>query len=830
MNELGQGSSGKTVNVRRLGVAAATALWVGWGALVPAQAGTVAASAAQEARSSLGVLLTRQDYAAAEPSLRKLLHKAHPSAPERALIYQWLFASDDMAELDRRTHDVLDRAPAQVAAVDLQAAGRLALDMHDVARAQACFERALKIATQAQDKAAALKGLGQIAFLQLDFDRALQRHQQGIALYVSADGLMALSDTLIRLGRTQEAVQAAERAVQLNPYHEQAHYQLGNGYTSRNYTQLAAEFGSRYGEAMALVRRASDAFEQGRFDAARDLAFEALRQCPPLGRAHAVLAKALESQRFVIDVHRADYEQRFAAIPMPEVPGIERYVLNWNSLSPRHQKRVALSLAPWKAYIPVLADGGATLFIKPMYMRLSETPELQSLKDQRIDYDSRLWDDVRGNGGYNTVTGIEDVERTIFDRYNTVLHELTHQVHGVLLAGDWREIQDLYRRAKQREAQTHHGFVSRYASGSVWEYFAEGANAWGSPQRDRFDPREVVRERQQAIDPDLLALESRLMAQQDVHASLPIALVNAGNHQLELGKAAKAREFFARASAIAPDDELVLAAELYGLSVENTDADARAQVQALTDRALKLHPLSGAVRVSAVQALWHMGTPLAELLPLLNVQHETLSGDDRYQVDLALADAQRKLGHVDAALAAYDAVLASQADSPEGLWGKAATLALAERWDQAFAVYGQVIRLRTGMVPIRADLIRDLLRAGRKEQARAQLAEAQLLDPVDPGLMALDAWLALADQHAELALEKSDRALAQGPWCDLAVMVRSAALKALGRPEQAREASAELRQRMTATQAPGYVFRPDQSVWVSVHELPVVEQRLLDAL
>ena len=65
-----------------------------------------------------------------------------------------------------------------------------------------------------------------------------------------------------------------------------------------------------------------------------------------------------------------------------------------------------------------------------------ECPDQETLRDQRINYDSRLWDDVRGCGGYHTVTGIEDVERTIFDRYNTVLHELTHQVHGVLTADD----------------------------------------------------------------------------------------------------------------------------------------------------------------------------------------------------------------------------------------------------------------------------------------------------------------------------------------------------------------------------------------------------------
>ena len=68
------------------------------------------------------------------------------------------------------------------------------------------------------------------------------------------------------------------------------------------------------------MRLASLDFEDGRFAEARDGGFAALRPCPEYGRAHAVLAKALEAQRFVVDVHRAGYEARFAAAPMPQVP------------------------------------------------------------------------------------------------------------------------------------------------------------------------------------------------------------------------------------------------------------------------------------------------------------------------------------------------------------------------------------------------------------------------------------------------------------------------------------------------------------------------------
>ncbi|WP_077033591.1 tetratricopeptide repeat protein [Pelomonas sp. KK5] len=765
--------------------------------------------AASATGDSLADLLARQDYKAAGPLLKPLLAKRQPSEAERAAIYTWLFARDDMAQVDRRSR-------AGRAAVDWQAAGRLAMETYDYPRAETCFKAALAAAKTPADQAAAEKGLGQLEFRLRRFDAALTHLEASIAALPTADGYAALNETLIRLGRTDEAITAAETAVKLNPYQELAHYQLGNGYARKNYTQLAAAYGPRFDEAMALAKRASDAFEQARFDEARDLSFAALKVCPELGRAHAILARTLESQRFLIDVHRPDYERRFAAAKMPMVPGIEQYVSNWKDLTPRVRKRVALSVAPWKAYIPVLVAGGSQLFIKPMAMKLSDAPNMQSLKDARIDYDSRLWDDVRGSGGYSTVTGVEDVERTIFDRYNTVLHELSHQVHGIMTADQWRQIQDLYNKAKTRDAKTRNGFLSRYAGGSVWEYFAEGANGLESPPRDKYDTRDIRLDRLQAIDPDLLALEKKFMAQTDVSASLPISYANAGNDLIGNGRLEPALAYLAKAQQVAPDDELVLSSSLFAESLRGD----RTAVEALAARALKTHPDSGTIRVAAAQALWHSGHALPALLDQLGQGRERLSGDDAFKVDLELADGLRKLGRVDAALTRYADVLKHQADSPEGLWGKAATLALAERWDEAFAAYAEVLRLRTGLVPLRADYTRDLLLAGRKEDARKLLKEALLLDANDPTLVALDGWIALADGDAKHALARADEALAKGPWSDLGLIVRAAAQKALGQDAAA----------LPAVGTPSYVYRADQSAWVSVHEGTAAEARIRQRL
>ncbi len=784
----------------------------------------VAEPATRNAR--LRVALIRQDYKLAEPLIIELLALTRPNEDERELLYTWLFARDDRAEVDRRTLSVLE-APAVgaqlIGSVDLLAAGRLALELLKYERAETCFRQALQGAKNDRDKAAALKGLGQVAYKRLDFDASLSHLHASIALDASADGLVALAETLIRLARTEEAIAALERGVSLNPYQEMAHYFLGNGYARKNYTELAARYGRELDAAATLVRRAADAFDRGQYRAARDLAAEALKQCPEYGRAHNAFAKALELERFEIDVHRADYERRFAATPMPEVPGIEKYVLNWTSLSARHQKRVALSIAPWKAFIPVLVAGGSTHYIKPLYMKLSETPGLETLKDQRINTDSRLWDDVRGAGGFATVTGIEDVERTVFDKYNTVLHELTHQVHQVFTADQAREIQEHYRRAKDREVATRNAFLSRYASGTVWEYFAEGANAIASPQRDAYDLREVVLQRLVLIDPDLQAMVMRFFALTDLRANLPIAYLNAGNDQLGKGHVDKAMAHFQRAMAAAPRDEAVLAATLYGLAIKGD----RTRTVKAAQHALQLFPASGTVQTGAADALWHSGRSLPGIVPALAAARENVTAEDRYQVDLALGGYYLRLGEPRRAISAYDLALRYQSDNPEALWGKAAALALAEQWDEAFALYERAIRLRTGVVELRADFARDLLRAGRLDQARKQLDAARLLEPTDPTILALEGWFALLNSDHPGALTKSAAALESAEWNDVARLVKGMALKALGRKMEALATVKPLRDRIAKNSAPGYVYRPVAATWISVHELPAVERRLL---
>ncbi len=834
------------------------------------------------AATKLQVLLARQDFVNARLVADQIVNRKEPTTAERVARFTWLYAIDDAATVDRLTRDHSLAPGTKAPIADLLAAGRLAYDLLNYPRAESCFTRVLEAtekatpyrgdeASQERDvrvgmavtraaRSAALRGMGQVLHKRRDYDGSLDRLVAGSRLHATPDLMLSMAETLIRLGRTDDAVTAGEYAVKLGPYHDGAHYLLGNGYARKTYTELEAahprafagtaaraEFaradrmraaGDRKAARTILdslrkaqpvwadvrVRLASLDFDEGWYELSRDHAIAALALVPDYGRAHAVLAKALELQRFMVDVHRQAYERRFAATAMPIVPGIDKFVVNWSSLSPRHRKRVAMSIAPWKQFIPVLIEGGSTYYIKPLHELLSDCPGLETLRDTRIEYDSRLWDDVRGAGGYNTVTGVEDVERTIFDRYNTVLHELSHQVHGVMTADQSRVIQEHYRRAKANDDTTQNGFMSRYAGGSVYEYFAEGANALYSPKRDAYDPREVVLERMQALDPPLDTLVRQMVAITDVTPSYPVAFVNAGDDQVYRGKVDKAIPFYSKALAHAPKEETALRSMTSALTLKGD----REGMIAAGERARAAHPTSGSIASAAAEALWRGGRGLDAAIAQLDAARATVRAEDRYLVDQDRGRLRLVRGDAGGALAAYDSVLAYQSDHPQGLWGRAAALAEARQWDEAFPAYDKAVRMRTGIAALRCDYARDLIRAGRLDSAKVQLDEAGLLDVENPTAEALRGWLALERGQADSAKAHAEKAIEWGEWSDLAHIVLSRAHTALGNSTAASAALDPVRQRIESGMPPQYVYRAKLSSWESVHELPEWERAMVN--
>ena len=794
-----------------------------------------------------------------------------PNHPDtRRLLYRDRFFCDDLGSVERRFQGDLQADSTDPVAL-LYAARFEHLTLR-FDRAIAAYQRALRHAADGPDSVRCLSGLGACWLQKGDKDAALRYQTRAVALGRPDDDLLVdLANTLIKLGRAYEAMDALELATEINPCSENAHYLLGNGYARLNYAELRVQHPGALADSATApaLRQADSLFQGGQRGRARarlvallaehpgcadahnhlgsyayeactyegvnqpasvDTALaefrEALRRCPGYGRAHNGIARSLEMYRRLADVHADQYEREFQAAAWPEIPEIERFVLNYSTLSPRMQKRVALSVAPWKAYVPVLAEGGATLYIKHLHELLSACPGQQALRDRRIDYDLRLWDDVRGCGGYHTVTGIEDVEGSLLGKYNTLLHELTHQVHGVLTADLTREIQELYRRARARMDAGQEAFVSLYQASSVYEYLAEGANAWYSPQRDRFDTREMTRERLVARDTALVHEILKLTSITDVAPFYAVAYSGAGDDRLERGQADSAVSFYRKAQARDPGSEDVAARLSYGLSLLGRNSEA----VAVADSGLARHPASASLRLQRISAEFVRTGNRAAELAALEAARAQVDPRERYRADADLGRAALDEGRIEEARAGADSVLAYQSDNPEGLELRGELEAAAGRADSAGAYFDRAVRVRSGWLGLRVAYASALLvererapqAAGAEAllaAAAAQVAGARLVDPVDPRVALLDGWLALDRGDLAAARKALDSAVEQADWLDLARILRARVRAAQGDGAGARAELAPIEARLARPTPPRYLYNPRQSGYELVGEL-----------
>jgi predicted Zn-dependent protease len=494
-----------------------------------------------------------------------------------------------------------------------------------------------------------------------------------------------------------------------------------------------------------------------------------------------------------MNVHRPSDSTIFAAKEMPQVEKIEEYVTNWSGLSPRHQKQVALAVEPWKLYIPLLVESGHHHYIKPLHERLSESPGMETIKDQRINYDSRLWDDVRGAGGYTTVTGIEDVERSIFASYNTVLHELTHQVHGVFPPGDAQRLTDRYEAARNLEAADTKVFMSQYQAASVWEYFAEGANAYYSPRRNAYDTREVVRERLFELDTVLVNLVEYFVTAPQLKECYPVALVNAAENAIEQQRLTDALTFALQARDYAPQAEVVLSSlsSVYTL----TDDDRRAIAYADSLRAH--YPQKSGTYIRWRNAHFYKDGDPAAAVERLEAGLGVVDSSEEKSLRQSLGNDLWYVGRFRDAAEQFNSILASHDKDSYALWGLGLALGDAGNYAVADSAFQLALLERSGIADLRLDYARVLLNAGKLGEAETQIHETELLAPDDPWMLTMKGWLAAKRGDPSSALAMYDAAIEAWPYDRLTQVLRAEALFESGMTKQARKEVKRLQKAMS---------------------------------
>jgi tetratricopeptide (TPR) repeat protein len=710
---------------------------------------------------------------------------------DRLLLLDWLLAEEDLPRIREIAESRLGQNPQD--GFGLVAQGELDYLLFDDQHAEESLGAALRWGGEDVQTRAKL-------VLSKLYNRK-QEYQRGVDTLFTLWNLKQLSSeviyqcakNLISLGRTNEAVALCEEAIRWDPWHEMAHYLLGNGYARYNYSELqqkypnleiAEGFDFEHIEAHVDIGDTSEVMEElgpliaattdcgyaevlagttfwiaGSFVSARTEFMNALYFFPEYGRAHNGVAKSLEGDRLRVSIYRDQDQAQFDAKEMPEIPQIDEYVLNWNSLSDRHKKQVALSIEPWKAYVPVLVATGSHHYIKPLYEKLSECPNLSTMADQRIGYDSRLWDDVRGCGGYTTVAGIEDVERSIYNRYNTVLHELTHQVHGLFPPEDLQRVEETYHAASARDAKGEKVFVSRYQGSSVWEYFAEGVNSYFSPRRNEFDTRDITRERLLESDTELVSLLEYYLTAPNLDACYPVGFVNAATDRIEQGDLDGALTYANRA--VERDSVSEVAWQTLSRIYSLRDQDSLAI--AYGNKLLSRYDTKAASYSSAAWAHYMADGSLHDMLAALEPAQSKLTGSELLELEMNLGNCYLMSGEYEKAREKFKSVLAEHGTDDASLHGYAESLAMLGDSAAADSMFQVAVQRRTGVLDLRLAFVRFLLRTRQFDRASDQLGEAIALKPGNGRVEAHVAWLSFKQKDKDAATQAIARAVEQYP-------------------------------------------------------------------
>lgn len=607
---------------------------------------------------------------------------------------------------------------------------------------------------------------------------------------LSADAHAALASVLRSDGALEAAYRHAQRAIDLDPYSLAAHSYLGNGGSLSGYDSVPAdpgEFDGRIGELLALgdehllarrYREAMGPFHEvlaidsgnavglmgigtahyylGDFETALGWFERILADHPGYGLAHYGVSYALRRMRDRVmaglDEMRVVFEQRTAHEP----PGLREVFPDYERLDEELQKIVRLSVEPFSDYLPALAVAGATFHLLPFHKLLWQSPHKEGTRGTRT-FDLRLWDDVKGQGGFHAVGGEEWVRDVRYQRWNVVTHEFTHQVHGMFPDSLRAEVADLFQRARV-ERRT----LDYYADFNEMEYLAQAAEAFISEIKftDQRGTSKHTRDQLAARDAALFEFLSRVN-DRDSYRDVEIrAYRQKGNTLIReadlTAAAAAAREALARYGD--HPDLLALLARTHRL--QGHYAEARS-----------LHRLA----IDAFPEATAGYTGLAEDVVLEERDHRRALAllrtaarlhPESAEMRLRLADVYYQAGELDSLELELDTALRIEG-SPNPYGGtadpwilRARGRMLREDWRGAEEALRHSLENINRRNPAAwADVALAQLRTGRATPGRDDLATARLLDPDDTRVLEVESDFAAHDGDSVAARQLIERIL-----------------------------------------------------------------------
>ena len=313
-------------------------------------------------------------------------------------------------------------------------------------------------------------------------------------------------------GKLHEGYEQAKLALRINPYSHLAHVYLGNGWTPHDYEQQKTEgdekttakikelleTGDKHLLDMdfkkadqvfdkvlrlmpknitAMIGKGTLNYHQEKYDEALPWFFRVLDINSEHGLGHYGVCQTLLRKKDRVNIRFGEIEGDFEAKFVAEPPFMRDVFINYEKIDYDLQKILCMAVQPLKNYLKALKIAGATFYLSPFHNFLWEAPHNQGLKNERT-FDLRLWDDIKGNGGFHSTSGADWEKDVKYLRFNVVAHEFAHQVHSFLSKKHREEIKWLFLKAK-KERKT----LDFYADFNEWEYFAVGIEAYVSPDK-----------------------------------------------------------------------------------------------------------------------------------------------------------------------------------------------------------------------------------------------------------------------------------------------------------------------------------------------------------
>lgn len=284
-----------------------------------------------------------------------------------------------------------------------------------------------------------------LADIMLKHKRNLPEAERLVSLALKSDPLHSQSHRLLgMINFRKKDMENCEKhlrlALEIDPWNFPARSALGNGRTSKSYSRdllspdllkIRKEFNNysdtdnhqpaleklsslsqKDNSPQVLTDMATIYYYMGDLKNSEKLANMALAKCDYWGLSHFIISLCQQQRIRSQDTITSPVRITILAGKHETPANLDDIFINFETLNPEHQTLVLSSINPLRKHLARIKEAGGTFYFLPVNHFLWEA-EKSIVRAGQKTFDGRLWDDVKGVGGKNSVTGTAELEETL---------------------------------------------------------------------------------------------------------------------------------------------------------------------------------------------------------------------------------------------------------------------------------------------------------------------------------------------------------------------------------------------------------------------------------